>query len=473
MRICPDLSCPGGPEEWLDPDMYGIGIIIAFAVTAGLALFVSIAAVIRGAIPDYQYGWLDKKLLSKWLLAKVRKAPKERPENLGYQLFLLTLSDQILLTGIAYAITMYARICHLSVMSFQIGSTLIRLSSTVHFCTLIVLKLHFLEHRRQAGLRCVLMVVFLGLFFAVDFMASYTSLCNMRKFFFCELYSEAERPEFIVADCLAVFLTTSLLYWNGIRSIKPPKEDPAPDFSTTSTLYFFYSCGNKRADVDAYLLKKQAEWYSARERDNNILRQKPNFLKVFCITAPALLFEIYASSFLEVVLATLWFSTTIWGLSDVLSVLGSEIAEFSFGQIMPVLLLIVYAVTAMEVGNFKKPPKATVEDPSTSKPIQKFGLVVEAPVTTEGNLSQLDTSSERASFEDSNDGQTSSQAQCLLPESNSSNLEIASTIGPRTSTDSSSGLLRTPNRNNTLEMEEGRDASWPFKINLGESEFVS
>ncbi|RSL52002.1 hypothetical protein CEP54_011128 [Fusarium duplospermum] len=310
MGTCPDLSCSESPEEWLDPDMYGIGIIIAFAVTAALALFVSIAAVVRGAIPDYQYGWLDKKLLSG-LSAKVRKAPKERPDNLAYQVFLLTLSDQILLTGIAYAITMYARICHLSVMSFQIGSILIRLSSTVHFSTLVVLKLHFLEHKRQAGLRCVLMVVFLGLLFAVDFMASYTFLCERKEFFFCGLYSEEERPKFIVAECLATFLATSLLYWNGIRSIKPPREDYVPDFSTTSTLYLFYSCGNKRAVVDAYLLKKQAEAYSADERDNDILKQKPNFLRVFHITAPALLSEIYASAFLEVLLATMWFIATI------------------------------------------------------------------------------------------------------------------------------------------------------------------
>lgn len=324
-------------------------------MTAALALFVSIAAVIRGAIPDYQYGWLDKKLLSG-LSSKVRKAPKERPDNLAYQVFLLTLSDQILLTGIAYAITMYARICHLSVMSFQVGSILVRLSSTVHFSTLVVLKLHFLEHKRQAGLRCVLMVVFLGLLFAVSFMASYTILCDMKESFFCELHSEAERPEFIVADCLAIFLSTSLVYWNGIRSIKPPRKEYVPDFSTTSTLYFFYSCSNKRAVVDAYLLKKQAELYFADEKDNDTLRQKPNFLRVFRIIAPAWLLEIFASTFLEVLLAALWFSTAIWELSGALSGLGSEIAEFSFGQIMPVLLLIVYGVTAVEVGSKSGPP---------------------------------------------------------------------------------------------------------------------
>lgn len=325
-------------------------IITAFAATAGLALFVSIAAAVRGAIPDYQYGWLDKKLLLK-LPAIVRKAPKERPDNLGYQVFLLTLSDQILVTGISYAITMYARICHLSVASFQIGSILIRLSSTVHFCTLAVLKLHFLEHRRQAILRCGLMIVFLGLLFAIDFMASYTIMCDMDKFVFCELYSEEERPEFIVADCLATFLATSLIYWNAIRSIKPPRENDAPEFSTTSTLYLIYSWGNKRGDVDAYLLKKQAALYLADEKDNDTLRQKPNFLKVFRITAPTLLSELYSSIFLELLLATVWFSAPIWDLSINLFGHGSEIAEFSFGQIMPVLLLIVYGVTAVEVGS--------------------------------------------------------------------------------------------------------------------------
>lgn len=114
----------------------------------------------------------------------------------------------------------------------------------------------------------------------------------------------------------------------------------------------------------------------------------------------------------------------------------------------------------------------TVEGLSDSKPIQELPLVVETPVPTEGNLSQLDTPSERVSSEDNNGGESSSQAPCLLPEPDSSTLEIASTIGPRTSTDSSSGLLRTPNRNNTLEMEAGRDASWPFKIHIGESAFV-
>ncbi|KAM0434448.1 hypothetical protein ACHAPT_003544 [Fusarium lateritium] len=238
MGVCPKPSCPSRAEDIVDPDMHGIGVIIAFVVTAALALLVALTAIIRGGIPNYYYMWLDEKLLSK-LSPRLTKPPKVTPDNLGYQTFLLSLSDQILLTGIAYTVTMYIQVCGLSVFSFEVGFSLVSICSTVHLATLMVLKPHFLEHRRQAIFRCVLMVLFLVLLYVTAFLEAYTWEYYSDGPFVCAC--EEPLPGAAVADRVAFVLSISFSYINAILSIKPPRDTFSPSFWTTSVLEFIYS----------------------------------------------------------------------------------------------------------------------------------------------------------------------------------------------------------------------------------------
>ena len=74
-----------------DPDIAGKGVIIAFVVTAGLALVTSYMYVIIEDLPD-RNPWFDKH---RWCAL--------------LEVFILSLSDQHLLTGLAVLIAASGR----------------------------------------------------------------------------------------------------------------------------------------------------------------------------------------------------------------------------------------------------------------------------------------------------------------------------------------------------------------------------
>lgn len=157
---------------------------------------------------------------------------------------------------------------------------------------------------------------------------------------------------------------------------------------------------------------------------------------------------------------------------------------------MPVLLLLVFAVTALEVGSesslsdttvhlshalsanvdcpmgIKQHHKATTKGASlTSETTPNPDATTEVSTARGGTLVQPGHSSRRASFATGNDEQDISQALYLRPEPNCSVTDIASTTG-LIRTDSLTGSLGAPSRTNTLGVEEGSHVSWSCNISI-------
>lgn len=250
------------------------------------------------------------------------------------------------------------RTCKLSVFSFQVGLRLICIASTVHLATLAVLKPHFLEHQRQAIARCGLMVLFLVLYFVTVVREARTQDYGIDSSFICT--SEEQPSSTTEASSATIILGALLAYLNAIRSIKPHKNKFTPTFWTTGVLKVICSiCSDiARVDVKTYLLQKRTKATFVEQSKIHALRQKPNLFKVVYIIVPILLWEIVDSIFFELLLATAWFGYYVHHLSLLLrteEVDIKKIMSLGFGQIMPVLLLLVFAVTALEVGSESSP----------------------------------------------------------------------------------------------------------------------
>ena len=101
----------------------------------------------------YFRGYIDKDTLTeldRFILRLFSNLPKEE-EHTNYRTkalkqFVLTLSDQQLVTGFAILIASFALRCSISVLNFEIASSLAWFSSVTHLATLAILRQYFHEH---------------------------------------------------------------------------------------------------------------------------------------------------------------------------------------------------------------------------------------------------------------------------------------------------------------------------------------
>lgn len=107
--------------------------------------------------------------------------------------------------------------------------------------------------------------------------------------------------------------------------------------------------------VKAYLLQKQDKAAFVEQSKIRALREKSNLFKVVYIIFPIFLWEIIDSIFFELLSGLVTILTTYPFFSARKMSTQKKIMSLGFGQIMAVLLLLVFAVTALEVGSEPSP----------------------------------------------------------------------------------------------------------------------
>ena len=115
---------------------------------------------------------LDRNLLRRWgpfrALTESRSQPEKHKQYEAIQHFVLTLSDQQIVTGLAIFIIGYSRHCTIFTYHFFIIVALGWFSSTTHLSTLTVLNDYFknaptLRYTRLLGMLSTFMMLFVGL----------------------------------------------------------------------------------------------------------------------------------------------------------------------------------------------------------------------------------------------------------------------------------------------------------------------
>ncbi|KAI9880073.1 MAG: hypothetical protein M1830_005605 [Pleopsidium flavum] len=177
-----------------DPDVAGIGVIFSFIATALLTFGAIVHGYLSDSLPETTLNRLDRCVLEHlaqtcrrpWQKIQVAlgrtslaecqatdstavpKARNQRQDAL--RRFVLALSDQQLVTGLAMLIAGYTKRCSMSLYHFNIVTALAWFSSTIHLSTLTVLRDHLMDHPMVRTWRVIGMVSMLGLLLIAELM---------------------------------------------------------------------------------------------------------------------------------------------------------------------------------------------------------------------------------------------------------------------------------------------------------------
>ncbi|CAG1971364.1 unnamed protein product [Fusarium graminearum] len=465
MSFCNSAQrCSNPAENVQDPDMNGIGVVLSFVITAAISVFVAIMAVVKRGIPKQQYMRVDEKVLY-WIGA--RKPASDAPSNLGYQSLLLALSDQMLAVCLCYLIATYVQVCKVSLYSFHIGAQLGYLSSCVHLCTLLVLKSYFRKHPKQAILRGALMMIFMGLLASTLALDIITLSEPRARLFVCGLHNPTRnRLERLVPRLFGIVVLLMFIYWNAFRSIKLDASlsyRPENRALTNIVLRRIYSSHQGQADLQIYFERREDKVQCDNRKNATMLEQQAKSWKAFSIVIPPVIGEMFGSVLSELLIAICSFCVAIYSLVTGLFYQGVDTKELftaSFGQIMPMLLLIVIALTAIEVGTIKNFRGIEIETE-----IKKQLASIHVPPVLEGVASSsraLSQGTQRnlTSIAEGSPPKTYGNSIMPMASASYSQPDLSGNAGFGSRVDSMTRWM-TPRRTNTLDIEEGKTYLFP------------
>ncbi|KAL9073790.1 MAG: hypothetical protein Q9157_004615 [Trypethelium eluteriae] len=231
-----NLKCKSASQQWpADPDIAGIGVIAAFCATSVITLIAVIIGYFCGWIQDEQNGGLLNELDFRVIRViesisgrNVRNSQMNKgPWRDALERFVLSLSDQQLVTGISILLLGYIQHCSMSSFHFIVIVTLAWFSSTTHLSTLSVLYHHLnkyptLKYIRIFGMLILYVMLMVGL---LVLYASYPFQVPVQ----CRLEGlslAGNKPlNLFVAIILFIFLTVSYLS-KFVRLIHPSFQSP-------------------------------------------------------------------------------------------------------------------------------------------------------------------------------------------------------------------------------------------------------
>ncbi|KAL6924867.1 hypothetical protein FSHL1_002115 [Fusarium sambucinum] len=422
-------------------------------------------AVVKRGIPKQQYMRVDEKVLY-WI--GVRKPASDAPSNLGYQSLLLALSDQMLAVGLCYLIAMYVQVCKVSLYSFHIGAQLGYLSSSVHLCTLLVLKSYFKKHPKQAILRGAIMILFMGLLVATLILDLTTLLEPSKRLFVCGLHHPiSPRLGIPALRSFGIAVLMVFVYWNAFRSIKL---DTSLSYSVENRAFkniilgWIYQGHQGQADLQTYLERRKDKIQRNNRRNVAILEHQAKFWKAFSIVVPSVAGEIFGSVLSELIIAICSFCVAIYTLVNGLfyrNVDTKELFTVSFGQIMPMLLLIVIALTAVEVGTIKNFRAIEIETEIKKHPASVHVLPsIEGSAASSSRAMSQGTQRNLTNIAEGGPPKTYGNSLMPMASASYSQPDLSSNAGFGSRVDSMTRWM-TPRRTNTLDIEEGKTFLFP------------
>ncbi|KAH6656049.1 hypothetical protein BKA67DRAFT_562515 [Truncatella angustata] len=150
-----------------DPDISGIGVIVAFVSSAYVTFFTVLAAYIGGLIDDELLNDVDRRILR--IRPFIKGKNKTRIQNCIRHV-ILVLSDQQIVTGIAIMAAGFYGLQskEISVYHYQIVLYLAWMSSSVHLSAITLLHSFISQHRglllwRVSGMVVLMVMLVIGL----------------------------------------------------------------------------------------------------------------------------------------------------------------------------------------------------------------------------------------------------------------------------------------------------------------------
>ncbi|PVH69689.1 hypothetical protein DL98DRAFT_541406 [Cadophora sp. DSE1049] len=154
-----------------DPDIVVIGVIVAFIAASFITFISIIVGYATYSIDEEQLNYVDSLVIPniRWLLhmgaGDTISDETRRLRSATMTQFILALSDQQVVTGLAVLITGYAQRCSISGHHFQLIANLAWFSSTTHLSTIAVLQQYLIRHPVIKYIRVIGIFAVLGLLF--------------------------------------------------------------------------------------------------------------------------------------------------------------------------------------------------------------------------------------------------------------------------------------------------------------------
>ncbi|MCJ1377243.1 hypothetical protein MMC17_000335 [Xylographa soralifera] len=350
----------------IDPDVAGYGVIVAFIFTGIATLVVLYAGYITDSLDNAQLNAIDLKarnILRSLLFLKplpqeqdsnIQKAKEVRSEALSR--FILTFSDQQLVTGLAVLIASFAKQCTITGYNFQITTALAWFSSVTHLATLSVLRRYFLDRPRILYIRLIGMIAVLGFLLSAELIPAVVSWALFQTLP-CAIDLNANNfSSFspLVSNSISgawLFLYLGIAYGNRIISL---------------------ICDDPQLTALEWILQKSRKVLGVSDTASYQERAKKTLLSIHRPTRRSLytrtrdLFSMMGFFFNELLSSFLWqlmFTTfgVTYGLLEVVvdrwpQKFGSDwksttdqADNFGFGQLVPLLLLFLPVLSAIEV----------------------------------------------------------------------------------------------------------------------------
>lgn len=282
----------------------------------------------------------------------------------GLQRFLLALSDQQLVTGMAILIAGLSNQCSRSVYHFDIIAALGWFSSTTHLSTLTALQGHLINHPRTRDLRVVGMLCILGLLIVFQ-TGTFSTQENYLPVKCMWLYFWPEMP-----DIITIFWLISV--WIFLVSNYADKIGPLytsdPDWTAYNWLLKAVtrlSCkGNRARNFQAIIVSSNLKSKAEKSAVHGRLRERRRWFQYCGIwngtafkrsVETMFLFQEFQRSFLSEISFSLF--SLAYGITQVFvyrnsipeAGLSDDQNTMSFGQLVPLLLLALPVLTAGEL----------------------------------------------------------------------------------------------------------------------------
>lgn len=340
---------------------------MAFFIPAFLSNAVLGVAYLSHTLPDNMYAHFDKKFvlrlnstLSSWrrLWNFLEKHPKTWTwmRMVRYEALLLTISDQVLVASFVILVAMYAQICSISNLTFSVAITLSYFATSVHALTITALKGYFAGHHTQAKIRLGSMVFTTIFQIASVFLLKITEQSYLSNHVVCDIKDPNVDWAYTMWSSLAESWFISYGLYNAMFSIWEPHSQYRPvNAWVLGLLRLSYRDENCRVDRAELVSQEGQRLGRSRARHIHKLQQHPDaILTKLRIIVPAIAIDFSTSTFWTIsgsVFFTLWTTETFveilfYGRYESIDV--ESLLEPKFGQLLPILLLLVFVFSFME-----------------------------------------------------------------------------------------------------------------------------
>ncbi|KAF7520852.1 hypothetical protein G7054_g12658 [Neopestalotiopsis clavispora] len=177
---CGSINCTNGETATPDPDIAGIGVVLAFLISAWLTFAVALFTynLVEGVdspsspesrLLDLRLRKAVWKLLKKTIFGKILSGIRSRVSRDRMKEVCLMLSDQQLVTGVSIIIVAYAKHCTMTQYHFYIAANLTLVSFATYQSVLLLVRDKIQENNMARGWRSVWIMAVFGCVLVINF----------------------------------------------------------------------------------------------------------------------------------------------------------------------------------------------------------------------------------------------------------------------------------------------------------------